>query len=131
MTEDIAQRARAGIAAFNRGDIERALEGFSPDIVWEVGRDVAPDAAVYEGHEGVRRFWSEWKELFKDFEIDVLECRAVDERRVLGVIRAKGVGAGSGTSVVSPEFFQGIEFDRGEVVRVRLAASRSAALGED
>ena len=130
MAEDIAQRARAGIEAFNRGDIEAALSGFSPEIVWEVGRDLVPDAGVYEGHDGVRRFWAEWQELFKGFEIDLLECRAVDERRVLGVIRVKGVGTGSGMKVVSPEFFQGMEFDGGQVVRVRLSASRSTALGE-
>jgi hypothetical protein len=128
--QDIAQRARAGIEAFNRGEIEAAMSGFSPDIVWEVGRELVPDAEVYEGHDGVRRFWAQWQDLFKDFEIDLLECRAVDERRVLGVIRAKGVGAGSGMSIASPEFFQGMEFDRGQVVRVRLAATRAAALGE-
>ena len=130
MTEDIAQRAREGIEAFNRGDVEGALEGFSPAIVWEVGRDLMPDAEVYEGHDGVRRFWAEWRDLFQGFEIEILECRAVDGRRVLSVIRAKGVGAGSGTSVESPEFFQMLEFREGAVVRVRLSGSRAAALGE-
>ena len=130
MGRDIAQLARAGIEAFNRGDIEAALSGFSPEIVWEVGRDLLPDAGVYQGHDGVRRFWAEWKDLFEGFEIDLVEWGAVDERRVLGVIRAKGVGSGSGMSVVSPEFFQGMEFDGGQVVRVRLSSSRSGALGE-
>ena len=130
MAEDIAQRAREGIEAFNRGDIGGALEGFSSEIVWEVAPDLVLDARVYEGHEGVRRFWSEWQDLFEGFEIDVVECRAVDEHRVLSVVRVKGVGAGSGLSVVSPEFFQVFEFEKGEVVRVRLSPERAAALGE-
>jgi ketosteroid isomerase-like protein len=130
VTQDIAKRAREGVEAFNRGDIAEALEGFSPEIVWEVGSDLVPDAGVYEGHDGVRRFWGEWQELFEGFEIEILECRAVDERHVFSVIRAKGVGAGSGMPVVSPEFFQIFEFDEGEVVRIRLSANREVALGE-
>ena len=119
------------MAAFNRGDVEAAVEGFSSEIVWEVAHDLVPDArAVYEGHDGVRRFWSEWQDLFEDFEIEIVECGAVDERRVLSVIRVKGVGAGSGLSIVSPEFFQVFEFDEDQVVRVRLSPSRADALGD-
>ena len=131
MAEDIAKRARDGIEAFNRGDFEAAVEGFSSEIVWEVAPDLVLDAVVYEGHDGVRRFWSEWQDLFEGFEIEIVECGAVDERRVLGVIRVKGVGAGSGMSIVSPEFFQVFEFDEGEVVRVRLSPSRADALGSE
>ena len=128
MTEDLADRTREGIEAFSRGDQEDTLEGFSPDIVWEV--TFLPETSVYRGHDGVRRFWAEWRELFEGFRLEVVECEAVDDKRVLATTRALGTGAGSGASVASPEFVQLFEYEGGKAVRVRLATTRARALDD-
>jgi len=55
-TTDVAQRnieiARKGYAAFNEGDIQTAMDGFSDDIVWHGGKR-GPLAGDYKGKPAV------------------------------------------------------------------------------
>jgi uncharacterized protein len=111
---------REGIEAYSRGDFEAALEGFHPEIEWAAELDLMPDAEVYRGHEGVRRFWEEWAEVIEGMSLEIEQCSAVDDARVLAVTRASGRGAGSGAAVASGRFAQLAEFSDGQVVRVRL-----------
>ena len=52
---------RVIIESFGAGDLEFPFAYYHPDIVWE---NFSPSPAgmdeVYEGHEGVRRFWRQW-----------------------------------------------------------------------
>jgi ketosteroid isomerase-like protein len=119
---------RAGIEAYSRGEYEIALEGFHPDIEWSAETDLVPDAEIYRGHEGVRRFWAAWAEVFEGMTLEIEECRTVAGNRVLAVTRASGRGAGSGAPVASGRFAQLAEFHDGEVVRVRLFGDVKHAL---
>ena len=106
--------------AYSRGDYEAALEAFHPDIEWSAETDLVPDAQVYRGHEGVRRFWAEWAEVIEGMSLEIEECRAVDDELGARRDRASGTGAGSGAAVASGSFAQLAQFRDGEVVRVRL-----------
>jgi ketosteroid isomerase-like protein len=119
---------RRGMEAYSRGDYDRALEGFHPEIEWSAETDLVPDAGVYRGHEGVRRFWAEWAEAIEEVSLDVEECRALDDEWVLAVTRATGTGAGSGVTVASGSFAQLAQFRDGQVVRVRLFGDVKRAL---
>jgi ketosteroid isomerase-like protein len=130
MPQDNVEAIRKGIEAYSRGDFQETLDGFHPDVVWEVGADVVPDARTYVGHEGVREFWETWADVFPVLRLDVEECWAVDERRVVAVTRAHGTGSGSGISVRSARFSQIFDFRGDKVSRVRLHASKRAALAE-
>jgi len=120
---------RAIIESFGAGDLEFPFAHYDPDIVWE---NFSPSPAgmdeVYEGHEGVRRFWAEWAEVISGVTLDVDECRTVRHNIVLVVARASGTGAGSGASVASRSFAQLAEFRDGQVVRVRLFGDVKRAL---
>ena len=118
--EENERRFREGLEAYSRGDYETALVGFHPDIEWSVETDLVPDAGVYRGHDGVRRFWAEWAEVIEGMTLEVDECQAIDDELVLAITRAAGTGAGSGASVASGRFAQLAQFRDGEVVRVRL-----------
>jgi ketosteroid isomerase-like protein len=124
---DNARRFREGMEAYSRGDFARALAGFHPDIEWSAETDLVPDAAVYRGHDGVLRFWQMWAEVMKGISLEIEECRALDDDRVLAVTRASGTGAGSGVTV-SGRFAQLAEFRDGQVVRVRLFGEVGHAL---
>ncbi len=119
---------RRGMEAYSRGDYETALEGFHPEIEWSAETDLVPDAAVYRGHEGVRRFWIAWAEVFEGLSLEVEECRALDDGWVLAVTSASGTGAGSGAPVASGRFAQLAQFRDGLVVRVRLFGDVNRAL---
>jgi ketosteroid isomerase-like protein len=113
---------RAGMESYSRGDYDEALTGFHPDIEWWVADNVMPDAGLFQGHEGVRRFWTNWSEVMEDMSLDIELCTAIDRDRVLAVTRASGKGAGSGIAVASGRFAQVAEFEDGLAVRVRLSA---------
>jgi ketosteroid isomerase-like protein len=119
---------RQGMEAYSRGDYEAALEGFHAEIEWSAETDLVPDAAVYRGHEGVRRFWVAWAEAFEGLSLEVEECRALDDGWVLAVTSASGTGAGSGAPVASGRFAQLAQFHDGLVVRVRLFGDVKRAL---
>lgn len=124
---DNERRFREGMEAYSRGDFAGALAGFHPDIEWSAETDLVPDAAVYRGHAGVLRFWQMWAEVMEGISLDVEECRALDDDRVLVVTRASGTGAGSGVTVTG-RFAQLAEFRDGQVVRVRLFGEVGRAL---
>jgi ketosteroid isomerase-like protein len=118
--EDNERKFREGMEAYSRGDYDAALVGFHPDIEWSAETDLVPDAGIYRGHEGVRRFWAEWAEVIEGMTLEIQECTAVDDEWVLAVTRSSGRGAASGVAVESGTFAQLAQFRDGEVVRVRL-----------
>jgi len=118
--EQNERQFREGMEAYSRGDYETALVGFHPDIEWSVETDLVPDAGVYRGHDGVRRFWAEWAEVIEGLTLEIEEVDAIDDEWVLAITRASGTGSGSGASVESGRFAQLAQFRDGEVVCVRL-----------
>jgi ketosteroid isomerase-like protein len=125
---DIAASFRTGMEAYSRGDYDAAVVGFRPDIEWTVDRSVQPDATTYRGHDGVKEFWRLWADVIDDMELEIEECRALDDRLVLAVTRSRGTGTASGAQVESGRFAQLAEFEDGLVVRVRLFGDVKRAL---
>jgi ketosteroid isomerase-like protein len=119
---------REGMEAYNRAEYDTALQGFHPDIEWRVEPDLVADAAVYHGHDGVRRFWETWAEAIAGMSLEIEEVRALEGGRVLAVTRATGKGAGSGAPVESRSFAQLAQYRDGLVVQVRLFADVKRAL---
>lgn len=119
---------REGMEAYSRGDYETAMEGFHPDVEWRVEPELVADAAVYRGHDGVRRFWETWAEVIEGMSLQVEEVRALEGGWVLAVTRATGKGAGSGAPVASRSFAQLAHYRDGEVVQVRLFGDVKRAL---
>ena len=124
MSRANAERVRAGYEAFNRGDVDAALEGFHPDVEWSV-LAMLPDLEHYRGHEAVRRFWRTWQETFAGFQIEVEELIDVGDR-VLVLIAASGRGSGSGAPVRTPTFGQVWTFDGDLVTRVEMLTEPEA-----
>jgi ketosteroid isomerase-like protein len=127
MSLENVERVREAVEAINRGDFEAALGRAHPDIEWET-LETFPDAGTYRGPEGVRAFFQTWLDTFRGFRLHLEQCVAVDEDRVLAMLRVSGAGAGSGVEVESPPFFQLIEFRDGLLIRARMFQSESEAL---
>jgi ketosteroid isomerase-like protein len=71
MAKDLTDTIRNGLAAWNRGDVEEALVNLDPELDLETSR-VFPDLdPVYHGHDGVRRFFSDFNATWQDLRIDV------------------------------------------------------------
>jgi ketosteroid isomerase-like protein len=120
-------RMRDAVEAFNRGDLQAALDRLHPQVEWQT-LDAFPDAGTYRGPDSVRRFFETWQEAFRGFRLHLESCVPVDEDRVLAALRVSGEGAGSGIEVGSPTFFQLVEFRDGRVIRARMFQTEAEAL---
>ena len=61
-----ADLARRGFEHWNERRIEPLLEFFHEDAVWDMRPFGVPDMAAFQGHDGLRRFFTEWLQAFPD-----------------------------------------------------------------
>jgi ketosteroid isomerase-like protein len=106
------------------GEVTRQY--FDPAIVWDTTASGMPGAGIYEGVDGVRRFWRDWLEPWKDYEIEYSEFSDQGDS-VLCVFRQAATGKGSGIRS-EIEFFALWYLEESKVVRFRLFESREQAL---
>jgi ketosteroid isomerase-like protein len=89
---------REALAAFARGEFDRALEFADPDIV-SVRVPPLPDPQTYHGIEGVLRMYADWTADFDEFEMEPVEFTE-DGDRVIAEMVQRGTGKASGVTVV-------------------------------
>ena len=85
--------------AFSRGDVERWLKTFHPGAVLELQN--AALEGDYMGHDGLKRFFAEFAEVFELFILDYPDVRDLGDQ-VLGLGRARTIGRGSGIESERP-----------------------------
>jgi hypothetical protein len=69
---------RRCIDAFNRRDRDGLL-ALMDDEVESVSRLVAIEGSL-KGHDGIRRWWKSWFDVWPDYKIEVVEVREESER---------------------------------------------------
>lgn len=102
MSEQLVERVRQGIDAFNRGDINAVIEGVHPQIEWHVP-PLVPEQTVYHGHEGVRALMKSLEESFDEMHLEVEEMIDAGEQVML-LAAVCGHGRESGIEVKTPSF---------------------------
>ena len=101
-----ANLARRGFELWNERRFDDLLLLFHEEAVWDMRPFGIPDmAAAFEGHEGIRRFFSEWLEAFPDSSIAVEDVEQNGEWTLTLVLQTVSGGA-SGTPV--PFHYAGI-----------------------
>jgi ketosteroid isomerase-like protein len=102
MSQENVEVVRRGYDAFNRGDIEGVIETVGSEVRWDMSERVL-NPAVYEGHDGIRRFVEETDEVWEDFRLEPLEfIDAGDKVVVSQLIRGSGKGRASTWSCRAP-----------------------------
>jgi ketosteroid isomerase-like protein len=89
-----------GVEAFNRRDLERWLDVFHPDAVFEP-QGVEGD---YSGRDGLGRFFAGLAESFEMFELHFPDVQDLGDR-VLGLGTIRLIGRGSGIEQEGPIAF--------------------------
>jgi ketosteroid isomerase-like protein len=125
MTEDEARRtaeanmqlARANIAAYNAGDLDRFMESIAPDV------EVFPDASVFpepgplRGREEYRRWLEDIGSAWTDVRWEIVEQFPVGEDRV--VQRGEWGGEGTASGIRTTSSITGVSTVRGgKITRV-------------
>jgi ketosteroid isomerase-like protein len=67
---------RRAFAAWNRRDIETALELMDPDVEWHPNLQLPDVDPIYRGRNGVRRFFKDFMDPWDTITVEPLETTA-------------------------------------------------------
>jgi ketosteroid isomerase-like protein len=125
MSQENVELVERAVAAVNARDIDAYLACCTEDI--ELRMPAASVAGVYEGRNGIERFFADIEDAGPDFRIDIERAQAVGGDRVLALLQATFTGRASG--VPNDAHTANIyDFDAGKIRRVRIFLNRQAAL---
>jgi ketosteroid isomerase-like protein len=126
MRQETLDLIRGGIEALNRRDVEGMLVPLRPDVRLEPLRAVL-EGSVYEGHDGLRKWFADMLEDWEDWVIRVDGMEAVDEEHVVVEAHMHARGRGSGVVMDAAAAWL-CEVQDGKVARVRFYKDRETAL---
>jgi ketosteroid isomerase-like protein len=118
---------RRSYEAFNRGDLDEALEVMHREIEWQTYIVPGPGGGTYHGHDGVRQLWSDARGVFGEFRNEPERFFEAPPDRVVAFIRVCGVGKESGVPVEA-RIAHLITMKEGMAVRVQSFEDRDEAL---
>ena len=116
---------RAGMEAFQRGDIEAFLNFLDPEVELVSPPDL-PNPTHSIGRDGYVQWFGRWLEAWETFEVEPEEFEPVGERHVVMGVTQRGVGKGSGIEVEMKVFWM-TEIADGMAKRAHLYADRGRA----
>jgi hypothetical protein len=127
MSQENVEVVKRAIAALNDHDVESYLAWCTADVQMET--PVTPIEGVYEGADGVRRYFADIFELFPDFRVTIERLEPVGVDRVLGFLRLKVSGRASGITLGGDIPSANVwDFTDGKIKRVRIFLNRREAL---
>lgn len=119
VVRDISER-------FAAGDRESWRRVFAEDIVWDTSMTTLPQAGVYEGHDGVERFFVDWLVTWDDLVLEPLEYIDAGDS-VIAIFRWRGRGRRSGAET-AVTMFAVYDVKDGRITRFRQYETRAEAL---
>jgi len=128
MSQENVEVVRESWDAWSRGDVDNLFADFwSRDIAWDMAHFREWPDRRYQGTEGVRRFLSEWLEVWTDYEAGVDEILAAPDGRVVTLAWQRGRGRESGLAM-DMKWAQIATVSDGKIIRVENYDDRSRAL---
>jgi len=113
------------IAAINARDIEGYLACCTENVKLET--PVAAVGGVYEGSDGIRRYFADIEEAGPDFRIELDGVEEVDSKRMLAFLRFSSTGRASGIRLAAP-LTNVYDLIDGKISHVRIFVDRQEAL---
>jgi ketosteroid isomerase-like protein len=83
--------ARAGMEAFNDGDVPQMLAALASDIEVYASPDMA-NAGTFHGHDGFVRWITAWTDAWEEISAEVTETIDVGERHIVTAVHQEGRG---------------------------------------
>jgi ketosteroid isomerase-like protein len=97
MSEENVRLVRRAYESLNRGDVEPIVEFCDEDFVLDMSQRVF-NPNVYDGHDGIRRFYRDVMEIWESYQWTVENALASGDD-VVAMLRCVGRGRGSGLEV--------------------------------
>jgi ketosteroid isomerase-like protein len=125
MSQENVEVVKRAIAAVNERDVDAYLSCCTKDV--QLSTPLAEVAGVYEGPDGIRRFFADLGDTTPDFKITTERLEAVGTDRVLAFMLVTGTGRASG---IPQEARTGNVYDLadGKIERIRIFVDREQAL---
>ena len=99
MSQENVEIVRRFYDSWNKQDLDGVLECADAEIEFDWSASRAPFRGIYVGHEGLTRFWTEVRDAWEVFHLEIAEVVECDPERLLTVIVVRGRGLGSGISL--------------------------------
>src|SRR5208282_886649 len=125
MSQENVRLVERAIAAINARDIEGYLACCTENIKLET--PMAAVGGVYEGTDGIRRYFRDIEEAAPDFRIELDGVEEVDSKRVIAFLRTSGTGRASGIRMAPPAT-NVYDLIDGKISRIRIFFDRQEAL---
>jgi ketosteroid isomerase-like protein len=113
------------IAAINARDIEGYLACCTENVKLET--QLAAVGGVYEGFDGIRRFFTDIEDAGPDFRLELDGVGEVDSQRVLACVRTSSTGRASGIRLAGSQT-NVYELIDGKISHIRIFLDRQEAL---
>ena len=127
MSPENVEVVKRAIAALNDHDVEGYLAFCTADVQLET--PVTPIEGVYEGADGVRRYFADVLDAGPDFRVTIERLEPVAADRVLGFLRLNMSGRASGITLGGDIPATNVwDFTDGKIKRVRIFLDRREAL---
>ena len=128
MSQENVEVVRSAWDAWTQGDFDALFKTFDPTVEWTTTNYVGwPEDDVYSGHEGVRRFFEEWRDSWERYEAGADEFLDAGDHQVLVLCWQRGVGRDSHVPV-EMEFAQVCTLRGGLILRMDAYSDRPSAL---
>ena len=100
MSRENVRLVERAIAAINARDIEGYLACCAENVKLET--PMAPVGGVYEGIDGIGRYFTDIEDAAPDFRIELDGVEEVDSKRMLAFLRTSSTGRASGIHFAAP-----------------------------
>jgi ketosteroid isomerase-like protein len=125
MSEENVRLVERAIAAINARDIKGYLACCTESVKLET--PVAAVGGVYEGIDGISRFFTDIEEAAPDFRLELDGVEEVDSKRVIAFLRMSSTGRASGLPMAPPTT-NVYDLIDGKISHVRIFLDRQEAL---
>ncbi len=125
MPRENARSVERAIAAINARDIEGYLACCTENVKLET--PMAAVGGVYEGIDGIGRFFTDIEEAAPDFRIELDGVEEVDSKQVLAFMRISSTFRASGIRMAAPQT-NVYDLVDGKISHIRIFVDRQEAL---
>src|SRR5450432_3660487 len=125
MSHENVKLVERAIAAINARDIDGYLACCTEEV--KLATPFAAVGGVYEGIDGIRRYFADIEEAAPDFRIELDGVEGVDSKRVIAFGRTSSTGRASGIRMASP-ITNVYDLLDGKISHVRIFFDRQEAL---
>ena len=127
MSQENVEIVKGSWEAWFRGDIDGVVASYAPDAIWDMTPFREWPDTLYTGPAGMRRFLTEWLDVWDAFEVGVDEYLTAPDGRIVCLAWQRGKGRQSGLAM-DMQWAMIVTVRDGQITRLENYDDRAKAL---